>query len=1677
MGNVLVHAVRLSSSAVCRIFSCWGLVSPVLRAMLPSLLLVAAVLAPWLLPPSVAHGSPSADLTDEEWASISERLRAAEYQATWQVPTGVDGVIEAWEAPNRANDLRILFAEDGVHVVPRRETTPSWHWRMQLVGVGREGSVRRTAAPQLVVRRNRIEYRRGDLVEWYVNEPRGLEQGFTLSRPPEGRGDTVILELALGGGLEPVTTDMGRSLVLRDEHGAVLGYRNLVAFDATGRELSAWLELDRIRQGGGPARLRIVVDDAGASYPLTIDPLISSEIAKLTASDGVVQDSFGISVGVSGDLVVIGASGDDDAGNGSGSAYVITRNQGGADGWGEVTKITAADGAAWDVFGCAVAVDGDTIVVGAKNDDDNGTNSGSAYVFERNQGGADNWGQVAKLTPSDGAEFDDFGETVAISGDTVVVGSWHDDVGAVTDQGSAYLFGRHQGGADSWGEVTKLVGSDSASGDWFSRGAVAIDGDLVVIGAADHAAGDGGAYVFVRNQGGADNWGELMKLTPSAVSAQSLFGSAVGVSGSTILVTAQNDDAIGGASGSAFVFERNQGGADNWGEVRRLTASDGEANDLFGESCAIDGDTIVVGARAEDGVGADSGAAYVFERNRGGADNWGEVQKLTASDSAAGDNFAYGLAISGDIIVAGAPLDDGAIGSSYVFAACGTDTGEWHEISKTTASDGWAGDLFGAAVGLNGDFMIVGAPMDDAPWNSNGSAYILHRNSGGADRWGEVIKITPSDAVGGERFGTAVAISGDTAVVGAFLDDPAGTSSGSAYVFSRNTGGPDNWGRVKKLIASDAAASDRFGESVAMSADTIVIGAPFENSQGAAYVFDRNLGGADNWGEVAKLVASDPGTSDTFGKSVAIEDDIVVVGSPQDNDDGSDSGSAYLFARNQGGADNWGQVRKLTAADATAGDRFGFAVSISHDTLAVSAYNDDQLGSKAGSAYVLERNQGGADNWGQVAKLTASDAAANDYFGYSLSISSDIVAVGAILADGAGADSGAVYVYERNHGGADAWGEVEKLVAADSAAGDKFSTVALDGLTLAVGAESDDDNGSDSGSSYVFRLSCILPPDLQLTKSDGDATATPGGVTAYTLDYTNVGGNAGGVELTDTVPAHTTFDSAASSPGWSCAPDNTPGSVCTLSVGSVAFAGGGSATFAVLVDSHFSSGVDELTNTASVNDDGAGGPDPTPGDNTDTETTPIDAAPDLVLAMDAGGASPLPGESVVYSLTYGNDGNQDADNVELAEVVPVATTFDPAASTAGWLCVPDNTAGSTCTLGIGSLAGGGSGGAATFAVVLDDPWTPGVTEIENTASIADDGLNGPDPNPGDNTATVIISLDSVPPTVVLVNSVPDTGDGQLAECESVRGVEITQLLVTFSEPVYDPPGDGDPHDVTNPANYLLVAAGDNLVVDTLGCGPVAGDDIEVPITAASYDGGSLTATVDLGASLEGGVLRFLACGSTSIRDIFANSLDGDGDGSGGDDFILPFRREMHNLLGNSHFDCSLEGWDVTETIPGAVNHGLEDADDSGQSGSAEIYSPSDTGVPESFSLSQCLPLTGPSGFSAGLKIKLQAAGGVSLDATILCELMSDSGCTGTTEALAVRSDSFQDTADLWEQTILPVFAPASGQSALCGCIIETATGSAFTAHLDQIELVPNDELIFVDGFETGATTPWSSTSY
>ena len=379
------------------------------------------------------------------------------------------------------------------------------------------------------------------------------------------------------------------------------------------------------------------------------------EVTKLVADDVSANDFFGFSVALDGNTVVIGAQGDDDNGDGSGAAYVFTRSEAG---WIQQAKLTAEDGAAGDQFGGSVALSGDMALIGARRDDDNGDDSGAAYVFTRS---GDGWNQHAKLTAADGAAGAEFGYSVALSGDTAVIGAARDDDKG-DDSGSAYVLTRSGAG---WIQQAKLTATDGAEGDVFGI-SVALSGDTAVIGADlddDKGENSGAAYVFTRSNG---TWSQQAKLTATDGEAVDIFGVRVAISGDTALIAARrdDDDVNGVDSGSAYVFVRS---GTSWSQQAKLTAEDAKAGNMFGYNVALSADTAVITAAMADDKGANSGAAYVFTRS--GSD-WNQQAKLTAPDGAADDVFGWSVALSGKTTIIGAPTSifalPGGAGSAYV---------------------------------------------------------------------------------------------------------------------------------------------------------------------------------------------------------------------------------------------------------------------------------------------------------------------------------------------------------------------------------------------------------------------------------------------------------------------------------------------------------------------------------------------------------------------------------------------------------------------------------------------------------------------------------------------------------------------------------------------------------------------------------------------------------------------------------------------------------------------------------------------------------------------------------------------------------------------------------------------------------------------------------------------------
>jgi uncharacterized repeat protein (TIGR01451 family) len=298
--------------------------------------------------------------------------------------------------------------------------------------------------------------------------------------------------------------------------------------------------------------------------------------------------------------------------------------------------------------------------------------------------------------------------------------------------------------------------------------------------------------------------------------------------------------------------------------------------------------------------------------------------------------------------------------------------------------------------------------------------------------------------------------------------------------------------------------------------------------------------------------------------------------------------------------------------------------------------------------------------------------------------------------------------------------------------------VTVDPATLPTGmlptgdADADGDGRSDVGLTPGQDRDDIAVPaiDLALTKSDGGATPSPGALLVYTLNYTNTGNYAtNGVVISETVPAHTSFNAAASDAGWRCT-GTAAGSDCTYTVGALARAASGSVAFAVTIDRPLPAGVDGIRNSATIGDNGGRGGDTQPTNNAAVVPTRIDAAPDLQLRKSDGGATLKAGGLLTYTLTYTNTGSQGATGVVISETVPAHTAFDAARSTPGWNCAATS-AGSSCSFAVGDL-GAGQSGAVRFVVRVDDPLPGNLTGISNVATIADDGRNGDDPtNAGD----------------------------------------------------------------------------------------------------------------------------------------------------------------------------------------------------------------------------------------------------------------------------------------------------------------------------------------------------------
>jgi hypothetical protein len=684
------------------------------------------------------------------------------------------------------------------------------------------------------------------------------------------------------------------------------------------------------------------------------------------------------------------------------------------------------DGARSDGLGAAVAVDGDFAVLGVPGDSI-GTpwTQGSAYVYVRDAGG---WRVQAKLVASDHYFQDRFGLSVAISGDSIVVGAPGRDVAGVHAQGAAYVFVRD---GDTWNEQAQLTTGDSIEQRGFGM-AVAIAGNTVLVTAPGMAP----AQMFEFTRSG-NSWSRRIALTAQLQDEAAGFGAGMAFDGTTLL--------IGRGAGVSALIYRRQG--EDWVEEARVMPDDGLSDDQFGRALAVSGDEVVIGAPWHAHLGqVRRGAVYVYQRGSG---NWLQQAKVVADDGVAEDRFGSALALRGDRLLVGANADFIDNGDPHARAyAYVRSSGQWQQRQRIEVPAPGPEDRFGTALALDDDLALIGAPERWQGTNEGQGAAFVYSWVGNA--WQLDTELKTASGRGGELGGNGVAVSGDTVVVGM---PGYAASQGAVQIYVRNG---EAWLPQALLQAPDLMPYDEFGFSVAISGDTVLVGARThaangDFARGAAYVYTRAQG---TWSLQTKLVSSDGGALDYFGHAVALQGNTAVVSAYLYR-------SLYVFVREDG---IWREQTRIRPAEVADAHGFGYALALDDDTILVSASEQVVHGvAGAGAVYVYVRN---GESWSQQAVLSDSDGGESHIFGRSIALDGDRAAIGSARPNVK--RDGVMYIFERENG---VWLERALFRVSEGSGEDIAASVALSGSTLVVGTAILNAGFRDyNGDAYVFRL-------------------------------------------------------------------------------------------------------------------------------------------------------------------------------------------------------------------------------------------------------------------------------------------------------------------------------------------------------------------------------------------------------------------------------------------------------------------------------------------------------------------------------------------------------------------------------------------------------------------------------
>jgi hypothetical protein len=755
------------------------------------------------------------------------------------------------------------------------------------------------------------------------------------------------------------------------------------------------------------------------------------------------------------------------------------------------------DGASGDNFGIAVGLAGEVAVVGAYGDvivapdAPTGIAQGSAWVFERD--GEGRWQRGQKLIPQSlGEDGDNFGAALVLEGDWAFIAAPRRRVAGLIEAGTVHAF-RRQGGA--YIEAATLLSGEPGNDHRFGA-ALAAEGEFLVVGVPQ--AGDGRVEVW-RLVAGVPQRLQVLE-APSGIPG-ARFGAALALADGDLLIGAP----FAGGSGAVY---RSRLQAGSFEAPRLLAVAAGELEEL-GAAVAVFGDLALVGApgrgsgaveayarvggewlslatlRDPAGEAADrygsalaisdtriaisalgalggEGRVYVYPRMPGG---FGAAQVFDIADGGNADRFGISLALDESGLLAGADLDqvgpNRLQGSARWYAGA---PGGLVASQQLDSGDGALLDRYGSALAVAGDVAMVGAFLEDGP--AGGDSGRVHWFEREGEAWQYRGTIDAPDAEVEDRFGVSIAIDGDLAAIGAYwdiIDDRI--DQGSVYLFRRSGA---EWLFERKLVASDGRARDLFGFSVALSGDLLLVGArsaalPFID-QGAAYVFRRN---GSAWLQEARLDLPTPASAAFFGAAVALAGDQAVVGAPGVSGGAgrTNAGAAYVFSAGSAG---WSLRHRLQASNPVAGAAFGFAVAADGERWLIGAPGEPFVVLAAGGAYLYRASDGTLE-----AILRAGSPQPGENLGIAVALAGSEIALGASAWDGAsGANSGLVRTYRRESG---RWLESAAIESIDSKPGDGFGrALALaDGVLVAGSPFKAGDNPLE-GAAYAGRGDGLL---------------------------------------------------------------------------------------------------------------------------------------------------------------------------------------------------------------------------------------------------------------------------------------------------------------------------------------------------------------------------------------------------------------------------------------------------------------------------------------------------------------------------------------------------------------------------------------------------------------------------